>query len=171
MIFVFTQPVFLAAAMESESSAFINQSWWVPASSKAIDFMGNFYGFWVPMWLLCHSYDFWSGSVFIYILFGGHIQCCNTEYLCFLLVNDQQNSSYIVSQSVPYVDFWFWLSVLNKRWQIAFFGIVASQILQKQKVHAMFRNMSNQFLLVKCLITSLPENVPSLLLWFVLLCC
>lgn len=74
--------------------------------------------------------------------------------------------AYVVSQSVPYVDSCFWLSIQNERWQIAFFGIVANQILQKQKVHAMFRNMSDLFLLVKCLITSLPENVPSLLLRF-----
>lgn len=73
-------------------------------------------------------------------------------------------TAYVVSQSVPYVDFCFWLSIQKKRWQIAFFGIVANQILQKQKVHAMFRNMSDLFLLVKCLIASLPENVPSLLL-------
>lgn len=40
--------------------------------------------------------------------------------------------SYVVSESVPCADFWFWLSVQNKRQQIAFFGVVANQILQKQ---------------------------------------
>lgn len=40
--------------------------------------------------------------------------------------------SYVVAESVPCADFWSWLSVQNKREQIAFFGIVANQILQEQ---------------------------------------
>lgn len=111
-------------------------------------------------WRCFYTYTFW---------WSYNVATLNTYACCLWMTS--KIPAYIVSQSVPYVDFWFWLSVLNKRWQIAFFGIVASQILQKQKVHAMFRNMSNQFLLVKCLITSLPENVTSLLPWFLLPYC
>lgn len=50
--------------------------------------------------------------------------------------------------------------------RLLFLAIVAGQILQNQKVHAMFRNMSDLFLLVKCLVTSLPEYIPFLLLCF-----
>lgn len=166
---MFTQPVFLAAVLESESSAFTKLElmstcifqchWfhgklpWVLNAHVAAVSQQRFL-----KWKCFYTYTFW---------WSYSVATLNTYACCLWMTS--KIPAYIVSQSVPYVDFWFWLSVLNKSWQIAFFGIVAGQILQKQKVHAMFRNISNQFLLVKCLITSLPENVPFLLLWFLLL--
>lgn len=141
VIFVFTQPAFLAAVMEPESSAFTKPKltstcifqWFhgqflrvLSAHVAAVSQQGFL------KWKCLYTYTFW---------WSYSVATLNT-YACRLWMTSKI-PAYIVSQSVPYVDFWFWLSVLNKRWQIASFGIVASQILQKQKVHAMFRNMSN----------------------------